>query len=194
MKDANAPDFLWVDTFATVVYATNRTISSCNCMMSPFKAFFGKHPSVSHMHVWYADMFVHHPKDLGAGKLGACAHQVKFLGYPDGTTGYKAYDPHTHHVSIIRAPIFREEAHPHPTAVFESADDDSDEDVPLPDTPAAPAASPTPPPASPPHLLLIPYCPVTPPMTNVPHSVWIQPTLVCMDVERKRWPMHMKIV
>ena len=28
MKDTGAPDFLWADTFATVVYAMNRTISA----------------------------------------------------------------------------------------------------------------------------------------------------------------------
>ena len=145
MKDTNAPDFLWADVFVMVVYAINRTIGGCNQTMSPFEAFFSRCLSVSHMCVWFADMFVHHPKGLGAGKLGAHGHQVKFLGYPDGMAGYKTYDPQTHQVSITRAPIFREEAHPCSTAFFESAKDKLDEDMPMPD---ASMISPMPPPPS----------------------------------------------
>ncbi len=109
MKDMNAPDFLWADAFATVVYAINRTARSWSGSVTPFEAFFGEKPDVSHMQVWYADVFIHQPKGLGAGKLGECSHQRKFLGYPESSTGYKTYDPHTHKVQVAHAPIFREE-------------------------------------------------------------------------------------
>ena len=98
--------------------------------MSPFEAFFGKRPDISHMCIWFSNMFIHHPKDLGARKLGVHGYQVKFLGYLDGTAGYSAYDPQTHRVSVIRAPIFREEAHPHPSTIFELMEDSSDDDSP----------------------------------------------------------------
>ena len=104
MRDVSAPDFLWADAFATTVYAINRTISNHNRLMMPFEAFFGKKPDISHMRIWYSNVFIHQPKGLGAGKLGERGHQVKFLGYPDNTTGYKVYDPRTHKVSIVHAP------------------------------------------------------------------------------------------
>lgn len=78
MKDMDAPDFLWADAFATVVYAINRTINSRNRSVSPFEAFFGKRPDISHMRVWFSNMFVHRPKDLGARKLGARGLQESF--------------------------------------------------------------------------------------------------------------------
>ncbi len=93
MKDANAPDFLWADAFAMVIYAINRTAGGCSSSMTPFEAFFGEKPDISHMWVWYSDVFIHQPKSLGAGKLGEWGHQVKFLGYPDNSAGYRTYDP-----------------------------------------------------------------------------------------------------
>ena len=126
MKDMNAPDFLWADAFATVVYAINRTARSWSGSVTPFEAFFGEKPDVSHMQVWYADVFIHQPKGLGAGKLGECGHQVKFLGYPESSVGYKTYDPCTHKVQVAHSPIFEEEVHPALLSSFESAGNDSD--------------------------------------------------------------------
>ena len=92
MKDSSAPDFLWADAFATAVYAINRMAGSHSDSMTPFKAFFGEKPNISHMCVWYSDMFIHQPKSLSAAKLGEHGHQVKFLGYPDNSAGYRTYD------------------------------------------------------------------------------------------------------
>ena len=131
MRDADAPNFLWADAFATTVYAINQTMSGHTPMMTPYKAFFRRKPSISHMRIWYSDTFIHQPKDLGAGKLGERGHQVEFLGYPDNTAGYKVYNPHTHKVSIIHAPIFREEAQPHPNAIFKTEESDDEVDNPM---------------------------------------------------------------
>ncbi len=49
MKDAGAPDFLWANAFATAVYAINQTAGSRSSSMTPFEAFFGEKPDVSHM-------------------------------------------------------------------------------------------------------------------------------------------------
>ena len=65
MKDAGAPDFLWADAFATAVYAMNQTVSAHARGKTPFEAFFDKKPNVSHMRVWFSDIFVHLPKELG---------------------------------------------------------------------------------------------------------------------------------
>ncbi len=67
--------------------------------LNPGVASFGvKH---SHMRVWYSNVFVHRPKDLGAKKLGERGHHMKFLGYPHNSSGYRTYDPVTHKVEVV---------------------------------------------------------------------------------------------
>ncbi len=164
MKDAGAPDFLWADAFATVIYAMNQTISTWAGNRTPHEAFFGTKPDVSHMRVWYSNVFVHQPKELGAWKLGERGHPAKFLGYPEALSRYRTYDPTNHKVAIICAPSFHEEAHPQPDTVFKTPADDSDDDTtnretnePSPtdntphDTPEAPDSSHAPPSTIPDH-------------------------------------------
>src|SRR5258708_7387020 len=119
LKDAGAPNFLWADAFATAIYAINCTVNSSLGDITLFEAFFGWKPNISHMRVWYSDVFVHRPKDLGAKKLGERSHHMKFLGYPHNSSGYRTYDPVTHKVEVVRAPIFHEEARPHASIFFE---------------------------------------------------------------------------
>ena len=47
---------------------------------------------------------------------------------------YRTYDPQTHRVSVVRAPIFREEACLHPSTIFKLMEDSSDDDSPAPDS------------------------------------------------------------
>ena len=121
LKDINAPDFLWADAFATAVYAINRTVSSSAGDTTPYEAFFRWRPDVSGMRVWFSDVFVHHLKNLGSKKLGEWGHCIKFLGYPHNSSGYRTYNPVSHKVDVIHAPIFHEEACPCPSATFKSS-------------------------------------------------------------------------
>src|SRR5260370_40372402 len=81
LKDAGALDFLWADAFTTAVYVINHTVSSSAGNVTPFEAFFCHKPDVSHMQVWYSDVYVHQPKDLGSRKLVEQGHCVKFIEY-----------------------------------------------------------------------------------------------------------------
>ena len=119
LKDANTPNFLWADAFATAVYAINQTVSVSASEITPYEAFFGKKPTIAHMRVWYSEMFIHHPKSLSSGKLRECSQLVRFLGYPENSAGYRAFDLNTHKVSVICLPLFREEARPTQNMSFE---------------------------------------------------------------------------
>ena len=110
LKDASAPDFLWADAFATAVYAINHTVSLSAGKVTPFEAFFHQKP----------DVYIHQLKDLGSRKLGEWGCHVKFIGYPHDSSGYRTYDPITHKVDVVQAPIFCEEACPRPSTTFES--------------------------------------------------------------------------
>ena len=80
------------------------------------------------MRVWYSDAYTHQSKNLGAKKLGDRGQPVKSLGYPEESAGYKVYDPITHRITVVRKPIFREEAEAPHTTSFETQVDDSDDD------------------------------------------------------------------
>src|SRR5260370_39961566 len=80
------------------------------------------------MRVWYSDVFMHQLKSLGTRKLGEQAHCVKFLGYPQNSSGYRTYDPVTHKVDIVHSPIFWEEACSQSSTTFKSQVDDLDDD------------------------------------------------------------------
>ena len=157
IKDAGAPDFLWADAFTTVMYTMNHTISSRAGDRMPYEAFLGEKPNVSHMRVWYSNIFIHQPKELGARKLGEHGHPAKFLGYPETSAGYRTYDPVNHKVTIVRMPSFHKEARAHPNTIFETPADESDDDGPIRtvnepppadntchDMPSSPNSSPTP--------------------------------------------------
>ena len=101
MKDGGAPDFLWAEAFATAVYAINQTIHARSNSLTPFEAFLGWKPDIAHMRVWYSDVFIHQPKNLGVRKLGECGHLVKFLGYLEESSGYKVYEQVTHKVFVV---------------------------------------------------------------------------------------------
>ena len=216
MKDIDAPDFLWADAFTTIVYTINRMISSQNRAVTPFEAFFGRKPDVLHMWVGYSDVYTHQSKHLRAGKLGDRGQQAKFLGYPDNTAGYKTYDPRTHKVSIVRHPIFREEARPQPNVTFETTGSGSEDDDngashagdltdPLPPVTSASPATSAPDPPQPPPLTTFPATsiPPLPPRITQPrvtqhvrgvlHVASIPQTLALMDIARKPSSMPTRI-
>ena len=121
-------------------------VSASSGEITLYEAFFGKKPTMSHMRIWYSVMFIHQPKLLSAGKLGEQGQHVRFLGYPGNSAGYKAYNPHTHKVTIICTPLFREEAQPTENAMFKTTGVDyssTDEgDVVPPVKPVAPSDTP----------------------------------------------------
>ena len=88
LKDTSAPNFLWAHALVTAMYAINRAVSSTAGGVTPFEVFFGWRPDISHMRVWFSDVFAHCLKDLGAKKLGEQGHCVKFLGYLQNSSGY----------------------------------------------------------------------------------------------------------
>ena len=138
------------------------------------------------MRVWFLDVFAHCPKDLGSKKLGEQGHLVKFIGYPHNSSGYRTYDPTSHKVDVVWAPVFQEQAHPHHLAIFCSQADDFEEDEvegvnrdalnddmatpgmpPQIDPSHVPAAAPVPPPD---------LTPVTPPLHPTPPQLPLPPS------------------
>src|SRR5258708_31435737 len=106
MKDANCSIALWGEAVCTAAYCLNRTLTSANGGFTPIQAFEGTVPDVSHTRIFYSDAYIHRSKSDGAKKLGDRARLVKFVGYPEGVSGYKFYDPLTRTTILSRSARF----------------------------------------------------------------------------------------
>jgi len=127
MKDTDCPMMLLGEAICTAAYCLNQTPTSTNGGITPFQAFKGSIPDISHMKVFYSDVYIHHPKSDGAKKLGDHAHLVKFIGYPDGVNGYKFYDPATCTISLSCSTHVLETPNIHPTSTTPTSRDTSTE-------------------------------------------------------------------
>ena len=111
MKDHQCPTAFWGEAIHTAAYCLNCTLSSANGGITLLKAFDGEKPDISHLCTFYSDAYIHRAKSLGAKKLGDRASLVKFIGYPDGVSGYKFWDPMTRTMKISRSARFLDDSH-----------------------------------------------------------------------------------
>lgn len=74
---------------------------------TPYEAWYGKKPSVEHLRVFGC---AGHVKIIGpeVRKLSDRSVKMVFLGYAEGTKGYRMYDPVSKKLSISRDVIFEE--------------------------------------------------------------------------------------
>ena len=112
MKDMDCPTALWGEAVCTAAYCLNHIPTSANGGITLIQAFDGTTPDISHMRIFYTDMYIHHSKSDGAKKLGDRACKVKFVGYPEGVSGYRFYDPCTRTIVLSRSTHFLESKHP----------------------------------------------------------------------------------
>ena len=91
----------------TVVYLKNRSPTKYLEHKTPFEAFYGFKPKVSHLRIFGCKAFAHIPKE-DRRKLDAEAIKCIFIGYCTDQKAYKMYDPSTHKVFVSRDVIFHE--------------------------------------------------------------------------------------
>ena len=142
----------------------------------PITALNGTVPDVSYFRVFGCKAYVHVQKDNRHGKLDEKAIDMTFVGYEEGSKGYKFWNPQTRKIIVSRDVIFDESVFPaqdkntgrratprdNPFPIPPSEDDPSNgesDDIPLPipleweDNPQEEGqpAAPQPQPAAPPH-------------------------------------------
>ncbi len=59
MKDTECPLMLWGEAISTATYCLNRTATSANGGVTPIQAFEGTTPDISHMRIFYSDVYIH---------------------------------------------------------------------------------------------------------------------------------------
>ena len=67
----------------------------------------GKKPSIKHLKVFGFDAYIHVPKEKRS-KLGNKAEKCIFIGYKDGMSGYKIWNPITKRNFYSQDVMFRE--------------------------------------------------------------------------------------
>ncbi|MCO5603804.1 hypothetical protein L7F22_057956 [Adiantum nelumboides] len=141
LAHASLPRSYWVETCNTAVYIQNRSPTHALQDMTPFQAYYGRKPTVSHFRVFGCSAFVHIPKEKRQ-KLDFKSRKLLFLGYSAESDAYRLYDPDTRTTTVSRDVVFDE-------SFITSAEGAAAQPIPilpppsLPDPPASPVITPS---------------------------------------------------
>jgi hypothetical protein len=107
LKSMNVPSELWREAVCTTVYVLNRCPTKCLNDKTPYEAWHGRKPTVSHLRTFGC---VAHVKKVGPGlnKLSDRSSKMVFIGYESGTKGYRFLDPATNKLVVSKDVIFDE--------------------------------------------------------------------------------------
>jgi transposase InsO family protein len=108
MKSKGIPACYWGEAVATIVYVLNRSPTKSLEGVTPYEAWYGRKPSVSHMKIFGC---IAHVKKLGPDvkKLSDRSIKTVFIGYEEGTKGYRLLDPVTKALYVSRDVVFEED-------------------------------------------------------------------------------------
>ncbi|MCO5613105.1 hypothetical protein L7F22_067379 [Adiantum nelumboides] len=141
LAHASLPRSYWAEACNTAVYIQNRSPTHALQDMTPFQAYYGCKPTVSHFRVFGCSAFVHIPKEKRQ-KLDFKSRKLLFLGYSAESDAYRLYDPDTRTTTVSRDVVFDE-------SFITSAEGAAAQPIPilpppsLPDPPASPVITPS---------------------------------------------------
>jgi hypothetical protein len=106
LKQRGMPAVFWGEAVVTAVYILNRSPTKALDGMTPYEAWHGRKPAVSHLRVFGCLAFA---KELGPiGKLDDRSTPGVFIGYAEGSKAYRILDPETQRVRTARDVVFDE--------------------------------------------------------------------------------------
>jgi hypothetical protein len=107
LKAMQVPPEFWGEAVCAAVYTLNRAPTKSLNNMTPFEAWHGRKPRVSHLRIFGCTTSV---KIAGPNlsKLADRSRKMVFIGYEIGTKGYRFYDPSTAKLVVSRDVIFAE--------------------------------------------------------------------------------------
>ncbi|KAJ2965493.1 hypothetical protein NUW54_g14102 [Trametes sanguinea] len=103
--EANLPTNLWPEAVNYAVYLKNRAPTRALPNKTPFEAFWGHKPNVSHLREFGAPCWVLR-QDTSLHKLARKSRLCRFLGFSEESRAYRLYDPATRQVITSRNVIF----------------------------------------------------------------------------------------
>ena len=89
--DSNFPKRFWAEALSTAVYLRNRSSTRAVEGQTPFEAWYGYKPDVSHPRVFGCLAYSHIEKDERS-KLDSKSRKCILLGYGSTVKGYRLYD------------------------------------------------------------------------------------------------------
>ena len=107
LAESRLPQKFWAEALSTAVYLINRSPTKALDNTTPFEAWYGKKPNVSHLRVFGCSGYAHIPKDERK-KLESKAKTCIFLGYSATRKGYCLYDQTTSSIVHSRDVVFNE--------------------------------------------------------------------------------------
>ena len=106
LKQRGMPAVFWGEAVVTAVYILNRSPTKALNGMTPYEAWHGRKPAVSHLRVFGCLAFT---KELGhISKLDDRSTPGVFIGYAEGSKAYRILDPRTQRVRTARDVVFDE--------------------------------------------------------------------------------------
>ncbi|TMC14556.1 MAG: DDE-type integrase/transposase/recombinase, partial [Chloroflexi bacterium] len=107
LADTNLPKILWMEIASTVAYLRNRSPTRAIKGKTPYEAWFGRKPSLSHIRIIGEKAYVHIAKERRK-KLDFHSHESRLVGY-GGTNQYRIWDPIRKDVIVSRDVEFEKE-------------------------------------------------------------------------------------
>jgi transposase InsO family protein len=106
LKQRGMSAVFWGEAVVTAVYILNRLPTKALNGRTPYEAWHGRKPAVSHLRVFGCLTF---NKELGhIGKLDNRSTPGVFIGYAEGLKAYRILDPGTQRVRTTRDVVFDE--------------------------------------------------------------------------------------
>ncbi len=106
LKAKELPDHFWGEAVATVVYLLNISPTKAVLNQTPYEAWMGKKPWVSHLKVFVC---VAYSLINFRSKLDEKSEKCIFIGYSPHSKAYRLYNPISGKVIISRDVVFYEE-------------------------------------------------------------------------------------
>ena len=105
------PSFLWDEAVAHANYLRNRVGTGALVDRTPYEAWFGVKPNVSHLREFGCDVWVL-DETLNLSKLKPKARKMVFVGFIDGSKSIRYYDATTRRIKVSRNISFAENENP----------------------------------------------------------------------------------
>ena len=107
LHHAKLPLEFWAEAVQVAVYIRNRSPTVALNNKTPYECWFNRKPDVSNLRVFGSECYVHIPDNFRQ-KLDAKSYKGIFVGYPEGTKGYKIYNLDTNKFTKTRHVVFNE--------------------------------------------------------------------------------------
>ena len=107
LADSELPKQFWAEALSTATYLYNRSPTNAVQDKTPYEAWTGNKPNVSHLCIYGCDAYAHVPKDERS-KLDSKTRRSIFPGYEQEVKGYRLYDKAQKRVFYSRNVVFNE--------------------------------------------------------------------------------------